>query len=323
MKLADVTHAHLFSIRAFVILQAVLMSFVASAQDQTAAPSTLITFDDPLQTPENITLDRSGNLYLSLGLTGEVLRLSPFTGAETYATLPTGSDGFIGGLALDYRGILYTVVSATDPADTGIWRIPEAGEPELVARLPEDAFPNGAAFSPDGHLYVADSVRGAIYRLCRGCTNAEVWLESDALLPGTDETLSVARGARQVPTPGANGVKYWNGNLYVSNTGKQTLSQVPILPSGEPGALSTYISGQPLDDFLVDATGNVYLMLNGDNEIVRVSPEGDMETLLTLEDGLANPTSAVLSREGETLFVANADYFTTPNVAGVLRLELR
>jgi sugar lactone lactonase YvrE len=139
-----------------------------------------------------IALDAAGDLYVA---GGEVVwRLTPDESAPPTATeFATGVQG-TNGLAFDRDGNLWTGDGTTGQGR--VWRIHPAGgncEPDFVgcvevfriqpmrnlagvgrqnatlqpvaAANPQNLVANGLAFTPDGALYVADTARGAIWKV--------------------------------------------------------------------------------------------------------------------------------------------------------------
>lgn len=147
---------------------------MASARAASAQLPVITTFH-PGDFPESLAVDRHGNLYTSLGLIGEVVKVTPGGHQKPLAHLDIG-DGLITGLAFDSAGNLY-VADATfqaSPTPPGIFRISARGAVTRVATLPADSFPNGLAFR-DGRLYISDSSLGAIWQLMPG-RKAAIWL---------------------------------------------------------------------------------------------------------------------------------------------------
>ena len=133
---------------------------------------------------------------------------------------------------------------------------PQAGA--VVARhaIPGAGFLNDIAAAPDGTLYVSDSATGAIHRLKDGA--AEAWLQTpDIVRPNglhvVGDTLVV----------GANGDRC----LKVVDLATKKVTPVATLPLGI------------IDGVKSDAEGS-YLVSINDGRLVRVSPEGQVTTLL-------------------------------------------
>jgi sugar lactone lactonase YvrE len=179
-------------------------------------------------------------------------------------------------------------------------------------------FPNAIASGPGGDLYVTDSVGGSIWRITRR-GGAEPWLEHD-LLEGT---------ATVNPFPlGANGIVYHRGKLYVANTEKMHVVAIPIGKHGSPGEPRVVHAfpgpGDFLDGITVDRAGDLYVLLVGKSELVRIDSCGRTTTLADASDGLNIPASLTFGVRGgdrRALYITNLaapDLTPTPNPAVVV-----
>jgi DNA-binding beta-propeller fold protein YncE len=266
--------------------------------------TTLLTFDRALgETPENLTFDRDGNVYLTLLLAHTVVRLDA-RGHVDRVVLP-GTQA--AGVEIDPRhpDRLTVAVSSPDAAVAGLWTVPLAAfdggaAPSRAVALPTASFPNGIAYDRDGTLYVADSTLGRIWRVRQDRDAAEVWLSDPALAP---------TGATDGPVlPGANGVKLARGRIWVSNTSSSSLLSAPIAADGSPGALSVAFDHLfEIDDFLITPRGEVIAALNGANQVVSIAPGGRTTVLEDEAAGARNPTAVALSDCGD-LYVTNAAF---------------
>jgi hypothetical protein len=275
-------------------------------------PRILIHYDaDVGEQPENIVAESGGDLIVTLDFVRQVVRLTPQGVQTLLATLPAPPDGgadvpvthtaLATGLVLDANGTIYVGYVAGDAGFTGIWRL-EADGPRRVIPLPADSFPNGMALSESAReLYIADSIRGAIWRAPLGGGSAEVWTEGEELAP--TEIL------------GANGLKVRGGFVWVSNSDQKTVLRYPIESDGTAGAAQTVATGRALDDFtFVGDTDVVAAALNLDNELALIRPDGSFQTLLTATDGLQTP-SAVLEESGRIYVLSSAHFtHTDPNI---------
>ena len=302
---------------ALAVPAAVSAAPVVSAQ---AAPASLpvITTFAPGDFPESLAVDGQGNLYASLGFTGEVVKVTP-SGQQPIASLPVGA-GLLTGLAFDPDGNLY-VADATfeaSPTPPGVFRIGAGDAVTRVATLPADSFPNGLAFH-GGYLYISDSSRGAVWRLSPG-GNAAIWLQDPLLAP------KVGTGI------GANGLAFWGGSLYVAVADSGTIVRVPLTAGGNAG--TPVITAQaPLlrtaDGIAFDVQGNLYITVN-DNRLVRLAPDGVLTQLAAKNDGLVYPTMPAFGTTPTTrttLYITNgALYNGMPDIvafdAGVRGLPL-
>ena len=169
---------------------------------------TLVSFNpQALETPESLVVDRSGTIYISLALTGEIRKIAPNGAQTTLITLPIGppltvcGPFFAGvtGIAQDpENGTLYAAVAACDAAFRGIWRISPNGHGELIAKLPLASLPNGIALEDDV-LYVADTSQGIVWRVPAEGGAAEIWL---------DHPLLKTPPGAPAGSPGPNGIRF-------------------------------------------------------------------------------------------------------------------
>ena len=85
---------------------------------------------------------------------------------------------------------------------------------------------------------------------------------------------------------------------------------IPINGDGSAGSISVFgdTGDNPIDGIAIDADGNVYVANPFANAIVRISEDGQADTVASVDDGLDNPTSVAVSSGGDgkiTLYIAN------------------
>lgn len=285
--------------------------------------------------PEGIAIDKVGNIYVSLGPPsfvgsnyGAVRKISP-NGMEVtvLAEFPEGPAP--AGLAIDAPGNVYFAYPSEDDGTRGVYRLTGDGGMERLPGTAQIFLPNGLALDKQGNLYTSDSIMGAIWRSPRGgSAEAEVWLQHDLIAGCPPDELV-----------GANGVAYWQGNLYVANTAKGLLVRIPILTDGAAGEPEV-VAGDPncdptdelagMDGIALDVHGNVFALLVLQNKLVRIDPaDGSFETLLSADDGLWNPASLAFGTgkgERESIFISNYAVLPPepPNSLGpaVLKLDV-
>jgi sugar lactone lactonase YvrE len=159
---------------------------VAGGANQT--PTTVGTVPPPCG-PAGLTFDASGRLYITgAGASGDAIAvLTPNAATPPAATIfATGTPG-ANGLAFDRRGNLYASDGGTNQgrvfrvgpaggAATELFRVPPMANPAGVGRQnatlqpglapnPQNIVANGLAFTNNGDLLVADTARGAIWRV--------------------------------------------------------------------------------------------------------------------------------------------------------------
>jgi hypothetical protein len=283
---------------------ALLSPIAASAQEPV---ETVALFDaDALETPESIAIDNHNNKYISLALTGEIREIAPDGTQSTFAKLPLGAPPltvcgpfFAGltGITLDAHENLYANLASCDPDSRGVWKLPRGGEPRRIAALALEALPNGIVHQR-GYVYAADSTLGVIWRVSDQGGTAEVWASGEEL------------AAQGVGLPGPNGLKLFKGEMYVSNPSQSTVVAIEVAPDGNAGASRIHASGVFCDDFAFDVRGSMYCGTDPFNTLVRIVPDGSIETLLTDADGLDGPTAAAFGHQGDRfgLYVTNAAF---------------
>jgi hypothetical protein len=276
----------------------------ASAAGRPVDVFTLAVFDHAAaETPENlVVLDR--RVIVSLAFASTVVVLNPDGSRHQSVHLQTAG-GFIAGLAVDVRRHALAISVSSPDADVaglyeaGLLRDGRLGPPARLATLPAGAFPNGLTFDPHGTLYAADSSLGTIWRVGADVAPgaaAQAWVRSPLLEP------------EAAGLPGANGLKYRQGELFVSNTGRRTLLSIP-LRGRATGRVSLVRDDLQIDDFAFDADGTLYAALNQANEVVRTSldPAGSaIRVLAGPGDGVHNPSAVALA--GGRVYLTNAAF---------------
>ena len=243
-------------------------------------------------TPRGVAVDKVGNVYVSVGqvLVADnkehisIWRFAPCGGRPSFVA-ETGQ-GTIGGLTVAANGDLYVAMAAG--VDRGVWRVDRKGQKQLLPGSNLIFFANGLAFDNRGTLYVTESVTmahiengkpagtGGIWRIPRG-GQAELWMRDD-LLTGT--------GALGQPVwIGANGIAYYRGDLYVTNTEKGTILRIPVQDDGSPGVPEVWdlheVEESPLagipgfpppmgDGLVLDVHGNLYTAVLTRSAVVRI-----------------------------------------------------
>jgi sugar lactone lactonase YvrE len=293
---------------------AVLVAAVASvaASAATVPVSTFVSLDPSAgEFTEGLAIDHRGNLYVGVAFQGAILKFAPDGTRSTLATLDVG-DGLLVGLAADADGDVYAALDSFDPATQGIWRVSRTGTVARIAALDPNGFPNGLAFDDHGNLYVTDSTLGTIWRI-RACgRTATAWSTSPLLAPrpGPDGGT------------GANGIALWHGSVYVSNSDDNSIVRIRMNPDGSAGAATTYARSPAIGDadgIAFDSRGRLYVASSfRSNTLVRLAPDGTIQTLATAADGLDYTASVAFGtshgERGDLYFTNAGVNFGTPSV---------
>lgn len=295
----------------FLLLVIIILavSGIASANGQVRVEQSFMA--ENLEYPEGITVDKAGNIYVSLGPPfwfgtglGEVWKFSPDGSGTRVVEFPGGPGP--AGLAVDAPGNLY-IAYPTGDSRNGVYKLEKSGELSKLDGSDGIWLANGLAFDKRGDLFVSDSAMGAVWRIpTDGSGSAEIWY--------ADPWLAGCFGI-----PGANGIAYRQGNFYVANTAAGSLIKIPVLPDGLPGTAQV-VAGDAdcvppgeeligLDGIALDVHGDIYAALVIQNMLVKINPDdGSFTTLLTEADGLFNPASLAFGTgkgERQRLFFTN------------------
>lgn len=135
--------------------------------------------------------------------------------------------------------------------------------------------PNYATWGPDAALYVSDYGQPVIWRIPAAGGTPQAWfrsprLDSPAGFGTTGLVWDAPRGSFLISQQST-------GDLL--DAGRGHLYRLPVRADGSPGALETVWSSAPLDlpdGFGVAQSGNVVLALLGTNQLVKLSPSGQV-----------------------------------------------
>ncbi|GBO51676.1 hypothetical protein APA_917 [Pseudanabaena sp. lw0831] len=284
------------------------------AQTALVAAQTIAKF--PVNTfLESIAVAADNTLFITSHYEGKVIRIGADGVPTTYATIA----GKATGLAMTSDGDL--LLSGWDDQETSVvWRIATDGTIELLAKLPEAIFLNGLTRLMGDRYLIADSYRGAIWELNVSTKTVRIWLEHSDL----------ARSSSEEVFPAVNGLKIYDNFLYASNTQKQQIVRIPILPEGLAGEPEIFLTGINLDDFAFDQIGNLYGTTHVFNSVVKISRDRTANTIAQLEQGVAGSTALAFGITEENLtsiYVTTNGGMSYPPATGiepakVVRLEV-
>lgn len=272
--------------------------------------TTVVEFDG--LGPVNLDVVPSGDVYIAMGLSGQVRRLPASRTRETgltveatelVATLDTGN-GFL--YALDSVGdTLYAALNTRQAATHGVWRVPlDDGTPTRVA-----------PFDPGIRLraLVADSERGRVL-----VTHAQDGVVSTVRLDDGETTQWLRHQSLTADLRGPSGLAAANQRVYVSNNERARIVEVPVDDDGAAGAPTVVAEDAALlsgaSGLAVDGS-SLYAAVTNLNGVVRIDA-GTIETLGSARDGIDLPTDVALAPEGDALFVANFGFEQMSGLTG-------
>jgi sugar lactone lactonase YvrE len=257
----------------------------ASAGLLIAPGRTLIAFpSNEKGGPEGGAATGDGSVYAGLLFTGAIWRWDPDGTSTQITTLPIGGGSMLG-FAVDADDRLHVALWSGSAYTNGIWRVDRDGRSARVVALPPEAGPNEIIFTSDGGMFVTDSPGAAIWRITPNGA-AHRWISHDLLRAPADAPLPV----------GANGLDFWQRDLYVCNTFVQTIVRIPIQPDETPGNPEVVADQAGVSGLRLDADGNLWLASTFfTNDLTKLTPKGERITVATGEHGLDCPANLVFS----------------------------
>lgn len=278
----------------------------APSGDLMSKSETIKAFDHARgEAAENVVVLRDGTACVALLMTGEVW----CSNGAVEKVVPSIADAITGGLAADAGDRLYAVVRSAAADVAGVWRREAPGDWKRYAAAPPEMGLNGITFDVDGTLFGADSLNGEVVYLPPGKDALETWLADERLRPTSpDDPISAT---------GANGVKFWDGDLYVTNSARGAVLRIEV-DDHQPGAITEVVTGIVADDLAFDRSGAMYLAAHPDNKVLRVDPDGTRTVLATDADGLDGPTAIAVVAGG--LIVTNLGLLGTRQMPSVMWL---
>lgn len=267
------------------------LALAQTVPNQPAPAETVVTYPKGYFL-ESIVVDIDGTLYISENTKGQILRRYADGGGDVFAQV----DGVgLAGLGLDIDGTLM----ATGHGETGeqyIFQFAADGTVAYQQTFPEAGFFNGMALFQPGVFLIADSNASTLWKFDMATQQLTPWLKDDTLAPNPE-----------LPDlPAANGIKLFDGAVYVSNSGRATVTRVPILEDGSAGSAEIIFSDIVLDDFAFSADGNLYGTTHINDSVVVLTPDGQRRTVATAEQGVIGSTAlafGVLERDRRSIYV--------------------
>jgi len=279
--------------RPFIVAIAVVLALAASSHAYAAAPDVGVIHDfgpnltSSCPQPEGIAIDPRGNVYASSFTPAGTICVIDRTGAlvDTFAI---GSP--LIGMLFDASAGLYVL----DFGNASLLLV----DPRTHARTTVATAlggPNAIAQDSHGNLYVSDSFGGQIWKIARDGTKS-VWKQ---------DPLLVTAG---FPPFGANGVAFdrSGANLYVANTGDDTVVRIAVNGDGSAGAATVFATGiDGADGIAFDVRGQLYVCANQADEIAVIGTDGTRVATYrgTGANALHFPASLVF--RGRDLYITN------------------
>jgi sugar lactone lactonase YvrE len=284
----------------------------------TLATETVEIFGTGVLEAEGVVIDREGNAWGG-GRNGKVYKVSPDGAVQEVAQLPDGA--MPNGVTLDradnfvYCDLKHKAVMRLAPDGTVSMIGDRAGSFSL-------SIPNFASYDAEGNLYVSNSSTQRASKVLEEFENpapngAVVRIRPDGRGEVVATGIYFANGTAIDPNEDA---------VYVLESSRNDCVRIQIKKDGTFGKPEIYAKDFPAlpDGMAFDVERNLYITLPGvarggklnpANQVIRVDPNGNWETLIDDAAGakLAFPTNCAFGGPGlQDLFIANleGDHFS-------------
>ena len=246
--------------------------------------TTFATLPADATPPEGITVDTSGNVYVStfgFPASGESHSPGRVVVFDSHGNLLR--DFAVSGASPHLLGLAFNPVTqdflVLDFGAGNVLKVdPNTGASSVFSSMGAGSGLNALTFDAAGNVYVSDSFQGIIWKIAPGGGAPSAWV-TDALLQTTGK-----------PPFGANGLAFNSSGttLFVANTGDDSVVQIPV-SGGVPGTPTVFAySINGADGLALDASDNVWVVANQSDEIVVLDPTGKAIAKLGDFNGIDN-----------------------------------
>lgn len=238
---------------------------------------------------ESLLSAEDGSVYVSSAFTGVI-----YTLVDGKYSVLTDYEGKLQGITF----MSSSKIMATGTTPDGQQMVAEiditTGKLQVIAIFPDGKKLNGLMKFSDNEYLIADSVKGVIWLLNVSSGNISLWADDDLL-----------KGSEAIPL-GANGIKRFKDDIYVTNTGKMLLVKIPVIAGKNAGNVEIIKDRVFLDDFTLDNQGNVYGATHVFHSVIKITNTGDVSIIAQRDQGVAGSTAVVWkSDDKDTLLVSS------------------
>ncbi len=255
-----------------------LVTFLAFGSSPAPRPSSTSPLALPftgLRGPENVAVDRSGNIFVTDHFNSRVLELP--AGSRTQMELPfTGLRG-PAGVAVDAAGTIFV----TDYLNNRVLELPAGSHTQ--AELPFTGLhePRDVAVDALGNVYVTDNFSRVLKLSVASQTQTEMPF-TGLVMP--DDLAVDAAGSVYV-------ADYGNNRVLKLPAGSHTQAELPYKGLNEPAGIA------------VDSAGNAYVTDSFNNQVLKLPPGSDTQVVLPVT-GIRDATGMTVDSKGN-VFIAD------------------
>jgi glucose/arabinose dehydrogenase/mono/diheme cytochrome c family protein len=249
--------------------------------------------------PESITSTSDGAIFAGNIAAGGILRVKNGKAEVWVKPGAFGTRSILGVFADEKTGTLWAC--SDDLSRAGLTAVGDPGSAlkgfdlktgagkVSISLPPGPAECNDIAIGRDGAIYVSDTGNPRVLRLAPGSKKLEVWVTDPRFDHKGSDTDGIAFGD--------------DGQLYVNTYGESHLYRI-ALEGSKAGKVTELETSRPVmsTDGMRHEKGNQFLMVEGVGKLDRVVIEGDKATIITLREGLDEPTA--VTQVGGTAWVS-------------------
>ncbi|MGQ1909107.1 SMP-30/gluconolactonase/LRE family protein [Marinifilum sp. RC60d5] len=240
---------------------------------------------------ESVASGKDGSIYTTNLMLGLVYQIK-----NGKTSILVDFEGQLAGLTfLDESHLLVTGTS--DKKEAIVLQINlNIKESKILATVPKGILLNGITQLNKTNFLIADSFKGVIWKLNIKDSSVKLWLKHDLLSSPSIEKQS----------PGVNGIKVQGNSVYVSNTGKMLMLKIPIIKGDKAGDPEIFHKNVFIDDFEMDSKSNVYAATHVYDNIIKITPKGEVSIIATAKQGVAGSTCLAWKKKTKnTLLVSS------------------
>ncbi|KAH7012345.1 hypothetical protein B0J12DRAFT_778574 [Macrophomina phaseolina] len=260
---------------------AILASPHVIHQKDSRAPtvSTLYQFSSNGSWVENLAVRSNGELLVTRADVPELWSVSPSKGSASLVYSFPNANGLLGiteicpDVFAVVAGVLSLSTATATPGSFVIWKVDLKHRKPIVTltkAIPEALFLNGVTTfdAKLGIVLIADSVKGAIWRLNTKTGAYSIALSDPTMLPAPGQPI------------GVNGVKVFNRHVYYTSSTQGRFCRVAVdAQASSTGPVEIIAGGFFQDDFTFSHDGTAYITTNVENTVLKVTPQGQLSVV--------------------------------------------
>jgi len=253
---------------------------------------------------ENIAVMPDGRFAIAIHNKREIHHVDRSGMTGLLAALPASPAGLVA-----VADGLFAVGGDPGRGPHAVYKIGMNGSVEERLRVPDTLFLNGFTPAGPGRAYTVDSIVGMVIEIDLIASTSRVVLRHELLTKISADPM----------LPGANGIKFGKGGLFMTNTDRTLVLRAELGADGPTGVV--YVVAQDLrgDDLALDQDGTLYITNHIQNTLTRLRSNGERVAIAGPDQGMAGCTACVFHPDDPTgLYVTTTGGMIMP-LDGVVR----